>query len=742
MRFFGDSDPTAGSPWDKGTRLAGLVGSRRALLVLDGLEPLQSSYAFDRGELRDPSLESLLRGLARQSAGLCVITTREPLRRLTKRPGVTMRDLEQITPQAGRALLRTTRVIATDRELEALATRFGPHALTVSLLGVYLREQPGHGIGPASALDGMPGEAPIDRVLAGFEHWLGEGQEREALRLLGFFDRPADAGCLRALRMAPAIPGLTDHLVGLDDGGWDRALIRLEKLRLVQVQRACSWEVLAVDAHPLVREHFARLLKGGEIWPAGHRRLYEHLCATTKEGDQPTLEDLQPLYQAVAHGCQAGMQREACDEVYFKRIVRADEDYTVRNLGAFGSELGAVACFFEMTWSRVSSGLTEAIYSWLLNAAAFRLRALGRLTEALETMRASLAQCVKRKAWEEAAIDASNLSELELTLGEVAGAVEDAERSVTYADDSGIDAHRMINRATHADALHHAGRFDAEALFREAETLQARLEPDCPRLYSMRGFQYCALLLTKAERGAWQTALGRRQRDEDQADKRSGTVANVESCRAVSDRAMQTLQVVTAEDWLLDIALDHLTLGRAALYRAQIIGADAPALRKPNQQDERGDTPVDLDSIATARRELDAAMAGLRRAGAQHHIPRGLLTHAWCSFVRAVQHRLLNEQQQAVECEASARQDLDEAWEIAERGPMPLFLADIHLYRARLFHDVTPYPWATDIDGHTRGPHDDLADARRLIEKHGYWRRKEELEDAEGAAVEWPRSTT
>ena len=29
--------------------------------------------------------------------------------------------------------------------------------------------------------------------------------------------------------------------------------------------------------------------------------------------------------------------------------------------------------------------------------------------------------------------------------------------------------------------------------------------------------------------------------------------------------------------------------------------------------------------------------------------------------------------------------DLDEAWEIAERGPMPLFLADIHLYRARLF---------------------------------------------------------
>jgi hypothetical protein len=32
-------------------------------------------------------------------------------------------------------------------------------------------------------------------------------------------------------------------------------------------------------------------------------------------------------------------------------------------------------------------------------------------------------------------------------------------------------------------------------------------------------------------------------------------------------------------------------------------------------------------------------------------------------------------------------------------------------------------------------PQDDLAEARSLIENHGYWRRKEELEDAEAAAL-------
>jgi hypothetical protein len=40
------------------------------------------------------------------------------------------------------------------------------------------------------------------------------------------------------------------------------------------------------------------------------------------------------------------------------------------------------------------------------------------------------------------------------------------------------------------------------------------------------------------------------------------------------------------------------------------------------------------------------------------------------------------------------------------------------------------YPW-NNPDGTSRNAKHDLADARRLIEKHGYWRRKDELEDAE-----------
>ncbi|MEM0896500.1 MAG: hypothetical protein AAGJ79_06405 [Verrucomicrobiota bacterium] len=51
---------------------------------------------------------------------------------------------------------------------------------------------------------------------------------------------------------------------------------------------------------------------------------------------------------------------------------------------------------------------------------------------------------------------------------------------------------------------------------------------------------------------------------------------------------------------------------------------------------------------------------------------------------------------------------------------MPLYLADIHLHRARIFRD-----------------REELAKARALIKKHEYWRRREELEDAEEAAKTW-----
>ena len=83
------------------------------------------------------------------------------------------------------------------------------------------------------------------------------------------------------------------------------------------------------------------------------------------------------------------------------------------------------------------SGLSNHWQAGVLNWAGFGLRALGRLREALEPMQANIEMYVKQENWKDAATNASNLSELQLTLGDVAQAVESGARSSRYADQSG-----------------------------------------------------------------------------------------------------------------------------------------------------------------------------------------------------------------------------------------------------------------------------------------------------------------
>jgi hypothetical protein len=199
-------------------------------------------------------------------------------------------------------------------------------------------------------------------------------RELAILRLLGLFDRPATSDCINALLQSPPISGLTEPLSGLAEEDWNLSLDALETARLLTVHRDGAGALLALDAHPLLREYFARTLRkdNNDAWQGAHKRIYEHLCTTTTEGEKPTLEALQPLYQAVAHGCHAGLQQQACDKVYRDRLQRRKEHYSIFKLGTHGSNLGAVVCFFETPWSRVSAALMQAAQAWLLNEASSR----------------------------------------------------------------------------------------------------------------------------------------------------------------------------------------------------------------------------------------------------------------------------------------------------------------------------------------------------------------------------------
>jgi len=261
--------------------------------------------------------------------------------------------------------------------------------------------------------------------------------------------------------------------------------------------------------------------------------------------------------------------------------------------------------------------------------------------------------CVEQENWKQAAVRASNLSELLLDLGDVAAALASGEAAIEYSNRNGNAFQYMRYRITLADARHQAGDLTgALALAEAAKAFREEGESLNSTLYNVSQHQYYDLLIT----------LGQAE--------------------AVRGQALQSLEIPMCNRSLLAVALDHLSLGCAAL-----------ALGDWNE----------------ARPRLDQAVDGLRKAGRIDHIPRGLLARA--AFFREVEEF------------AKSRHDLDEAVRIATRCGMRLFECDAHLESARLEIKLGQHGKAREH----------LEKAAKLVEECGYHRRDKEVEELEAA---------
>ena len=669
--FFAHAFAKLGSPRtdfsseeDRGEYLAELLNQHRCLLILDGLEPLQHASSANRGELKDRALRQLLRTLALNNQGLCVITTRIAVHDLSDHQRqIVHHNLDNLKVEDAVKLLKNFKVQGTDEELRTAAKEYNCHALSVSLLGNLLHRRQGGDIRKRDLIPDLVDSDSVDRdsrhafkVMQAYERWFSESKQHSAelalLRLLGLFDQPIEQSVLQILQQEQ-IPELT---AGINLNAWSNAISALRDDHHLLAQ-ANDPQDDQLDCHPIIRAYFAHQLQNQSpnAWQAAHAQLYEYYKNLPNKYQPDTLAEMQPLFRAVAHGCATGFHQQALDDVYYPRIQRSDQHYLTRQLGAFSDDLATLAHFFTTPWHAPAADLTEDAKAVALSWAGAYLRALGRLREAQQPMRASEDMSVKQEDWKGAAQDASNLSELQLTLGEVQSAVASAELSVFHADRSEDLFQRMINRTTHADALHQYGELDAAlALFQEAEELQRQYEPEYPRLYSLRGFHYCDLLL----------AMGESQQV-------------MERAKYALDLSKKFLGKGLA---LLDIALDHVSLGRAHLQQQQI----------------------DL-----AQQHLDQAVDDLRKAGQQDDLPLGLLA-------RAELYRQQSNYKQA-------EKDLQEVFEIAERGEMQLHLCDYHLAMAKLLRT------RTDQDQNQPAITHHLQSAEKIIHQTHYHRRLPEL---------------
>ena len=149
--------------------------------------------------------------------------------------------------------------------------QFGNHALAINLLASYLTEVADRDIERAAAIQDIGVSEPTGkhprRVVAALERHLAHQPEVEQLRILGLFDRPVSQGEITAVLAEPAIPHLTERLAQLSSDQYAAVLQRLRSLGLIA--RESRHRPLVLDAHPLIREHFAAQLV--EHWPEAAR---------------------------------------------------------------------------------------------------------------------------------------------------------------------------------------------------------------------------------------------------------------------------------------------------------------------------------------------------------------------------------------------------------------------------------------------------------------------------------------
>jgi hypothetical protein len=687
--WFGYNGDIPKTQHEKGRLLAEIISEQKTLLILDGLEPLQYPPGEMHGSLKDQSMTGFLKNLVRNMNGLCIVTSRCKVRDLQTTEGrlSLTKELENLSEQAGMAVLKSYSLKGTDKEFVETSNEFKGHALALHLVGSYLHAFHDDDIRKRDLIPKLTEDEKqgghARRVMESYEKWFAESNKAEldVLYLLGLFDRPAVKEAVDVLKKEPAIKGLTDRLQNLSNRDWQLTLNHLRELRLISEKDDPDPDT--IDCHPLIREHFGEKLEedNNKGWKEAHARLYEYYRDLPEKELPDTLEEMEPLFAAVMHGCMAGKHQEAFDNVYLDRIHRGSEQYIMGKLGATGVNLSCLSSFFDILWGKPVSGLDDNSKSFVLRWAGFTLRALGRISEAVQPAKEVLEASKKDKSWDGVSVDATHIAELNLMLGDVASAQTYGEQAVTFADRSGDEWQKIGRRTIFAKVLHQFGDFvKSKTIFNDAESIIHKA--GYTYLFASWGFYFNDLLLDEGEYGE------------------------------VIKRTQITKQHAISSGQLIDVPFENLSFGKALM------------LQSVNNKSY---------DFSEAEHCLNQAVDGLRVSGQQDKISSGLL----------VRGTLFRNQKDF----SKSWTDIDEAREIAEYGQMRLCLTDYHLEACRNIRDqLANEDYQIIEDGETitltkeemqEKFQEHFKEAERLVNETGYHRRDKDIEDLRPPKTVW-----
>jgi tetratricopeptide (TPR) repeat protein len=250
----------------------------------------------------------------------------------------------------------------------------------------------------------------------------------------------------------------------------------------------------AYATHPLIKGYFESDFDGqNKMWC--HKRIYQYF-GEFAPAQPETLEEMQPLFEQVYHGCAAGLYDEVCDDVYWEKIYRRNEYFIYHKLSAWETNLSLAKTFFpEGDLSQMPLVSKKSDQGWLLNEAGLALTNIGRPKEAEEPFLTGLKMAIEAKNRINVSMGYQNLADLQFRTGELESGLESAKRALDAAEKAKFDVYIKDSKAELAWILHHLGKNEeAEKEFRQADELFIKISGR--QLYSGWGVYYADFLLS------------------------------------------------------------------------------------------------------------------------------------------------------------------------------------------------------------------------------------------------------
>jgi transcriptional regulator with XRE-family HTH domain/tetratricopeptide (TPR) repeat protein len=504
LSFFGDPNPDIGLELEKQIRLRTLIGNHRALLLLDGLEPLQwpPTAPVHGGQITNEALRRLILHLATQVKGLCVITSHysvQDLKYLISGGQACEIRLGGLDRVAAVRLLKKWGLRGSREELNDVVDQYNRHPLSLSVLAAVLvrryrgnlarwREVAGSSKAIADLLD------PLVANLS--------SAEKAVMKIVSLFDGPAGAEAVQAVRAGAPIPGLTDALKRLDGDEWAAVLNVLREFQLLEAEN--QQRPSDLDCHPEVRAYFAKRLQSDQpdAWRAGHLRLYQHFKneVNLKENNPTAIDS---LYLAIHHGCLAGRHAEVFDQLVWDKMSAEFAFRRINSHGASARDEMVLNYFIRAPFnSEPPSGFEEPagertarLFLW----AAVVVFVLGRVHDAVKF--AKHAQQLFRKTKDRLGIwfCSGYLSWFLAAEGNLDRALKLSESSVQDVNRNlrGEPLWKKIALYLHACMLAYRGEFDkALELYDQATDQKCDLAPGAfDAILAILHFRYARLLL-------------------------------------------------------------------------------------------------------------------------------------------------------------------------------------------------------------------------------------------------------